>query len=885
MDLAREAEGLRRFRLDNGMRVTLLVNRSAPLVEVHLYVLTGYSWEPDELQGISHVVEHNLMHASPRRATRAEFARDRRAMGAWYDAGTTYDYTEYLLLVRREHLDGALEMLADGFFSPIFREDVFRSEMGAILQESRRKQDIPEPMVLEKLYSAAYRVHRRRRWRLGTAESLGRLTVEDLRRYFADRYGPGNIVCTIGGDLDLEVTERRVREVFGAIPAAPVRGEPSPAEPEQQELRYLELSSSLGRVYWICGFHTPEFLRDEGDHWIELIAALLGGGRGSRLMRAVVEPGLADRLEVRAPEFDEYMMLNVYMETDPERFARAEAAVLEELFALASQPPDAGELARARMRLQSAALMRCDDLRRHVEWLAVFEGRGGDLMRVESRLQRIAESTPADLQRAAERYLRPERMTICLLRPEALAPRPRAGALQAATAAAERAADRPPRAASPAGDLPAALPGLRAIRAGIAPRPQPPLRRQTADGGVLVFQPSPGNPVFALAALVRGGRVQESPEQCGITDLTTAVLLKGAGGRDASQLASLFEDLGVRIDPLVLDDAFGFLLYGPVASAPAASAALLEILSAPSLPPEAVEVERRRLIGRRRGLADRARQLSLARFREELFRGHAYGLPRPGDIEALQGIDRDEVAAWHQALVRRGGIVLAMSGDLEPTAGIEQLAELAERLPAGSATMPWPEAPRPVLPREISVPREFNQTSTIVGVPTVPAGHPDSLALDLIAAACSGDGGRFYDEIRSRRGLAYVVHAVNTPLRSAGMFFGFSATAPDKAAEAREIFLREFQRLVDSPPEGEELRIAVEYCLGMRAVRHRRNSLQRTLALAEAEILDRGIAWERDYEALIRGLTAEDLARVTARYFGPENRLVLTVGKSGDTTA
>ena len=89
------------------MTVNLIVNRSAPLAEVHLYVRTGYAWEPDRLQGVSHVVEHNLMHGSPARPSREDFSRDRRAMGAWYDAGTTYDYTEYLMIVPARHLRAA----------------------------------------------------------------------------------------------------------------------------------------------------------------------------------------------------------------------------------------------------------------------------------------------------------------------------------------------------------------------------------------------------------------------------------------------------------------------------------------------------------------------------------------------------------------------------------------------------------------------------------------------------------------------------------------------------------------------------------------------------------------------------------------------------------
>jgi len=870
------SQGFRSFTLSNGMRVNLFVNRSAPLAEVELYVKTGYAWEPDPWQGLSHVVEHNLMHASPKRESRAMFARDRRAMGAWYDAGTSYDYTEYLLLVPIRHLRGAMEMLADGFFSPVFAEAVFKSEMGAILQESRRKEDIPEPMVLEKLYAAAYNVHRRRRWRLGTADGLMGMKIDDLRDYFRHRYGPGNIICTIAGDIDLDEAEAAAREIFGPIPAAEVQGSYSPAEPPQTVLRYLELPSDLERVYWICGFHTPAFLTEPGYHYFDLIASALSGGRGSRLIQRVQNSGLVDRIEARSPEFDEYMMFNVYAETDLDRYERAEQAILTEVFRVAHTGVTAAELNRARTMLEASLLSRVDDLRKHVEWMAVIDGRGGSITAHDEYARLLTQATPADVQAAAADRFTPANLSICVLRPKRAAARASAAVAEAAEKA--YAAARSPLPSAAPIEVHRAAP--LAVCHSILHRPSAPQAVSLPNGSRLILQATPGNPVFALAAMVKGGRCRENIESCGITDVMVPAMLKGAGGKSGEEIATLFEELGAHLDPVILDDGFGFALHGPAAAFIPATRLLADILLTPLFPADGTENEKRKIINRINAMSDRPRDYSLAMFQRTVFAGHPYGLPWPGRTEIVEHITPPALDYWRKKNVNGANLVLSCAGDVELAAVTDHFANLFANLHRG-APCAAPELERLLrpVPEVVRIEKEFNQTSTIVGYPGAPAHSTDAFALELLSYLCQGDGGRFYDEIRSKRGLAYVVHAVNQVKAAGGSFFGFSATAPDKAEEAHAIFVNEFRKLAEEPPSEEDLAVTKEYCLGQRALRQRRSTLQRTFAMAEAEILGQDYSWELEFEAKLRAVTRSELIRVAREYFPPEGYVSITVGK------
>ncbi len=872
---------VRRFVLKNGLTVLIAVNRSAPLAEILLHVNTGYCWEPDRYQGLSHVVEHNLMQASAKRPTRTDVSMARRTLGAFYDAGTGYDFTEYLLMVKPAFLEDAMELLSDAFFHPVFREDTFRSEMGAILQESRRKEDLPKPMALEKLYEAAFRVGRRRRWRLGTEEGLGRLRVEDLRTYFKDRYGPGNIVLAVGGNVDPDRVARAVRRIFGKVPAAPVRGAFEDPEPEQRGVRYLELEKAVGSVYWRAGFHAPPFLHPD---WypVKVLSAVLGSGRGARLPGLLKdERGLADGIAAFAPDHDEYGMMVLEMETDAKRLEAAEEALFEELARIRRGGVTAEELDRARAILESAYLRDLSDLRHQLDWLALYEFRAGGFRNASAHLEKLFRVKPKDLRRTAEKVLHPKNLSICAVLPEACpeAGRRAADIEKTVTRVEARVMvgdtgygrDDAPRKREPA------KPALGAIR-----RPGTPRSESLDGGGTLLVRPDRNLPVFSAAVLFRGGRGVEDPQEAGLTAVMQGAMLRGAYGLSGKEIALKFESMGVVVEPARTADAFGWFLEGPSTSFASALDLMGGILAEPHF--EADDVKRARLeaIGRARAAQDNPRAWVMETFETNLFRGHPYGNPPGGDPKAMRSLKPEDVAAWHRKSVGRASLVVAVGGDVTAKKAQGATEGGFGGLRKGKkAKVPAWKAPKGKRTRTVS--RNLRQTATAIGFPAVPATHADFEAMDVLAWMSRGDGGRFYDEIRAKRGLAYIVHAWNLAHGKGGGFMGFTATAPESAKEAERILLEEFTRFATEPPGKEELARTQRLTLGMRALRLRTPSATlRDMALGEAT----GVPLERwlSYEKAVKAVTSDDIARLARKHFKPESRVKVQIKGKASTS-
>ncbi|MBP6572695.1 MAG: insulinase family protein, partial [Gemmatimonadales bacterium] len=158
--------GVRREVLPNGVTLLVQRRRAAPAAALATHVRAGFLDEPDEVQGISHVLEHMLFKGTPTLGP-GELAQRTKALGGSLNAYTSYDRTVYYASVPARHAVEAMALQADQVRNPLFDADELRRELGVIIQEAKRKLDTPGAVTGETLHELLYDHHRIRRWRIG----------------------------------------------------------------------------------------------------------------------------------------------------------------------------------------------------------------------------------------------------------------------------------------------------------------------------------------------------------------------------------------------------------------------------------------------------------------------------------------------------------------------------------------------------------------------------------------------------------------------------------------------------------------------------------------------------------------------------------------------
>ena len=843
--------------LPNGLTVLVRRDGSAPVVAVVTHVKAGYFDEPDEWVGIAHVLEHMYFKGTLRRGP-GEIARETQLLGGHINAGTIYDRTVYYTVLPSSGngLERAVDIQADALRNAALDEEELRRELEVIIQEAKRKLDTPSAVTHETLFDVLFRVHRMRRWRIGTEEELRRLSHADVRAYYESRYRPDRVVVGIVGDIDPDDTLRVARSHYGDWER---RGEPvpgSPTEPAGVEPVIRILHGDVKRPLAVLGWRTVATLHPDAAA-LDVASGVLGSGRGSHLYRALRLRGLASGASAGHYTPTEVGVFSIALETDA---ATLDAAVIESLRlaeAMRRGSVSVSDIDRVKAMVTAQWLRRFESMEGQASTLCEAEALG-DLGLVDELYERVLNVTREDVLQVACHYLDPAVACGVLFLPDgtessldgAWPPQANGMSLRASPVRAVPSA---------AGAVPPGrIPDAEELCHGV-------FRRNLPSVDILARRRA-GSGLVTIGLQVAGLPTAESSADAGISWLLVRSALRGAGGMSGEELAQATERLGGAIGPSVHKDALGWWITVPVVRFREAAALLRIVATDPELNPSQIELERGLMASDARHVQDDMFRHPVQRVLGRAFDGHAYGLPPLGDPAQLETLEPVAVRRWSARLKGAHALAIAV-GDLEPEALLDGLAPLAEW--EGVADLSGRALPVFGAARGEEE-RRKQQTAVAMAFPASRFGSPDRHVLRVIGALMSGLAGRLFEELREKRSLAYTVSVFPWLAAGAGVMLTYIATSPEREAEARDAMLMELARICRDPPSDTELDCARNYVAGSEEIR-----LQSGRAITE-EIVE---AWIKgtvddlaDSAARIRAVTRDDVLRVSEEVFQAEKR-------------
>jgi len=413
-----------RRTLDNGLRVVLSRDSTAPIVGVNLWYGVGSRNERPGRTGFAHLFEHMMFQGSQNVAKGAHFQLVERAGGS-LNASTWFDRTNYFETLPAHHLELALWLESDrmGWMLPAMTREKLDNQRDVVKNEKRQRYDNqPYGDWDEHLQRMVYpEDHPYHHTVIGSMEDLDAASLADVEAFFGTYYVPNNAVLSICGDFDEDEAMEMVERNFGPIP----RGDPIPPLPGRTDLertmggtvRERVVSDvPLPRVYLAA--RIPPYTTDafyEADVAVEV----LGTGKASRLYRSLVrEKRLAkDVVSFAFPlRTGAAMMLcwaTGYPDVGPEVL---EEALLEEVQGLGSV--EDAELERAVAMSETQLLSRVEKVGERANLLSMFELYFDDPGRLNHEIERLRAVDVEGLRSFAEEYLGPENRAILTYVPE-----------------------------------------------------------------------------------------------------------------------------------------------------------------------------------------------------------------------------------------------------------------------------------------------------------------------------------------------------------------------------------------------------------------------------------------------------------------------------------
>ncbi len=413
-----------RHRLSNGLRVTLSVDRSAPVVGVNLWYAIGSRNERPGRTGFAHLFEHMMFQGSANVPKNRHFELIESAGGS-LNASTWFDRTNYYETVPAHHLELALWLESDrmGWMLPAMTEEKLQNQQEVVKNERKERYDNqPYGDWDERLQALVFpHSHPYHHSVIGSMEDIGAATLEDVAEFFRTFYVPNNAVLTLAGDLDPVEALGLVERYFGEIP----RGAPIPPLPGELNLppvigetveRKVVGDVPLPRVY--LGGRVPP-ITDDGFQVAEVAATVLGSGKASRLYRSLVREKRVAKdvltylfpLQTGASLF--LAWVTGYPGSDP---AQLTEALVEELEGLDSVTT--AELDRAVALTETHLLRSIQQTGERADLLSMFDQIFDDPGRLNSEVERVRGVTRAQIREFVSEYLGADNRALLTYVPE-----------------------------------------------------------------------------------------------------------------------------------------------------------------------------------------------------------------------------------------------------------------------------------------------------------------------------------------------------------------------------------------------------------------------------------------------------------------------------------
>lgn len=814
------------YTCDSGLTLLVWERKDAPFVALRMGVGAGSALEGVYAgSGISHLVEH-LVFKGTLEMDAARLNEYVSAHGGIWNAYTSTRNTVFHIDGPAQHWRNFLHCLVQLTFHPSFPTSEWEKERDVIRREMDMCADDPEEAVQRALAETLFKVNPCRFPVIGLRGIFDKLTREDLLRYHAERYVPGNMFLCVVGDVNAgQVFAALQKETRDIPPRAFVPPSCSP-EPRRWGSRLCRREFAQSTSSLCLAWSIPP--RDHPDMpAISLLAAILGSGRSALLerefhdVRAIAHDTAAYVIPVESGQG----ALVIRADVDRDRRDALRDALLEYVKSLPDMDLQA-LLTRVKKRCAVQRLKDLATIASAAEVLTATWCASHCVSAFDEWNEALEQVTPDDLRRVACQYLLAHTVTEVSVDP-----------VGSNKSAARRA--RGSRLLTP--------------------------RLHTLSNGLrCVVQRDPQCPLVYMALAVGAGCRAESAARSGVSMLMAEALPQGTATRTAEQIAAEVEGVGASLDSSSGNNSLVLSLRCLPQDAPDMLKLLADVALHPVFDDRTVETARQDQLACLR--EDMQAPVSVARreLRKLCFGSVSYGLSPMGTLQSVKRLTPSVLRAEHNRLFCGRNSVLSLVGDIDADRMMQAVESAFSEMPTGSAVGAGTPPPMRSLKKTCSPAEPVCQAAFALALPGLPLRHRDQPLLALFDEWCSDMAGPLYSELREKQGLVYHVGSSLMQGVETGCIFFELETSPELLATARNSLLEVLQSIADRSISSEELQRAKATALSA-ALMSLQSPARRASGMALDLLLGLGVDYSERMLKAIPGITRRRMSSFIKR--------------------
>ncbi len=402
-----------KFVLKNGVRVLCESVSHVQSVAIGVWCQTGSRMEAKSEAGISHLIEHMLFKGTHKRSAK-QIAESIEGRGGHLNAFTDREATCFYARVLRDDVQNAAEVISDMLLNSRLAKEDLEVEKRVVQEEIRKYLDSPEEHIHD--------LHAQHRWKghplgkpiIGSHESVGGFTSENLADYMRRRYVPNRILIAAAGNLDSNTLRDQVENLYqNCSGQVPLPSDPLP----NGGAGISKISKDVEQVHFCIGCGLVNLYSDARYPAI-VMDALLGGSMSSRLFQEIREKrGLVYAIGSYLSLYREAGAFTVYGGTNPENFDEVCELTRAELKKVRETPIADEELERTKRMLSGEMVLGLEGMSARMTRMARNEMIYEREIPVEEALNKTRSVTAKQIQDLANEYITDDKLAITAIGP------------------------------------------------------------------------------------------------------------------------------------------------------------------------------------------------------------------------------------------------------------------------------------------------------------------------------------------------------------------------------------------------------------------------------------------------------------------------------------
>ena len=402
--------------LNNGLRLLTTPMPGMRSASIAFCFAVGSRYEPDQIAGVSHFIEHMLFKGSRQYPSAKLISEAIEGVGGSFNGSTGKEITTYTARVPYEQLPVVLHVMADMIRYPLFDPLEVEKERSVIIEELSATQDDPQEWVGLLAEEVMWPGLPLGRDDAGLIETVTQLQREQMLDYLHNYYRPNSLVISVAGNIDQQQVIAQVKELFSDWKKGPVPGWtqclPPQITPRVRMIKKKTEQTNICLSTLGVNYASPDY------YTFLLINALLGDGMSSRLFQTIrEEQGLA---------YDIGSYFNSYYETgnflvsagvDPSHTQETISATVAELMHLYKEPVPDDELERIKAYVRGGFLLGLEGTQQMASWLGSQECLYNQIREVDEIIVHVNAVSAADIQRVARICFAPQWRRLAIIGP------------------------------------------------------------------------------------------------------------------------------------------------------------------------------------------------------------------------------------------------------------------------------------------------------------------------------------------------------------------------------------------------------------------------------------------------------------------------------------